>query len=665
MALHYRHVAVAIARQLKAGRLIEDVIKDRARGYTTSTADPVTGGRHCAIGGGESDFIVTSTLASQCPPAVGRALGISLSHVLQPDSARFPKDAISFVSVGDGSVNNAHFLSAVNMAEYARARKFKCPILFGVSDNDICISLHGFGWLGQFLQRLHMPVFEAVGLNVLDVHKQTEAAAKFVRGRQRPALIVYRDLPRRFAHSGNDREEEYRSKTEIAKQQETTVLAGACHQAVQAGVFTYPELLSRYEELMETTKEAFADAAAEPKNTSRTYLVATNSAPLRKVDAKWRMPVKGLHERLKLSPKKGDVMRKHMTATIGEALESYPELVYIGEDVGYGGYYKVTDGLSFAYPKRVRDFPPDETSLVGAAIGYSQVGLLPVVEIPYAKYLDCGADMFFEAAIMHWLSNGISPNGMLIRLQGFGPGVFGGNFHTHNSLHMPPGLDVVCYSNGRDYVRGWRYALEQAKGGRLVMSVDCTDLLNRRHVDLDAKDSRLLYSFPEDGVLPFSSVVSYDPHGNRMEDDAAVDIPAGSVAIITYGTGIPEALKVQRKEKELGRSLYVIDTPLLSEVPQDLREIMPKLSSVLFADICKDGGHPYATTISRLQSESLLPSAWQCIAATPSYNPLGTYLTFTGEEDIQDGLRKVIMRSYPPGDEMKSEQLDSRVESQW
>eukprot|EP00954_Amorphochlora_amoebiformis_P007923 613155-Amorphochlora_amoeboformis.AAC.1 len=30
------------------------------------------------------------------------------------------------------------------------------------------------------------------------------------------------------------REEEYRSKTEIAKQQETTVLAGACHQAVQA-----------------------------------------------------------------------------------------------------------------------------------------------------------------------------------------------------------------------------------------------------------------------------------------------------------------------------------------------------------------------------------------------------------------------------------------------
>ena len=70
----------------------------------------------------------------------------------------------------------------------------------------------------------------------------------------------------------------------------------------------------------------------------------------------------------------------------------------------------------------MQDFPPDETSLVGAAMGYAQSGLLPVCEIPYAKYLDCGADMFFEAVLMHWLSAGARPNGMLIRLQGFGKG---------------------------------------------------------------------------------------------------------------------------------------------------------------------------------------------------------------------------------------------------
>jgi pyruvate/2-oxoglutarate/acetoin dehydrogenase E1 component len=88
---------------------------------------------------------------------------------------------------------------------------------------------------------------------------------------------------------------------------------------------------------------------------------------------------------------------------------------------------------------QVADFPPDETSLMGAGIGYAQApplpcqrhvvtawaslkaGLLPIVEMPYAKYLDCGADMFMEAAIGNWLSNGQCPNGMVVRLQAFQP----------------------------------------------------------------------------------------------------------------------------------------------------------------------------------------------------------------------------------------------------
>lgn len=61
-------------------------------------------------------------------------------------------------------------------------------------------------------------------------------------------------------------------------------------------------------------------------------------------------------------------------------------MVYIGEDVEHGGYYLVTDGLKKKMPLRVRDFPPDETSLIGVGMGMAQAGLLPVVEIPYAKY---------------------------------------------------------------------------------------------------------------------------------------------------------------------------------------------------------------------------------------------------------------------------------------
>ena len=115
-------------------------------------------------------------------------------------------------------------------------------------------------------------------------------------------------------------------------------------------------------------------------------------------------------------------MRKHMTRAIGDALAADPRLAYIGEDVEHGGYYNVTEGLAAAFPGRVRDFAPRRSSLVGAGIGFAQAIVLPVVEIPYAKYLDCGADQFHEAATMHWLTNGGRPNGLVLRLQGFDKG---------------------------------------------------------------------------------------------------------------------------------------------------------------------------------------------------------------------------------------------------
>ncbi len=111
-----------------------------------------------------------------------------------------------------------------------------------------------------------------------------------------------------------------------------------------------------------------------------------------------------------------------MTRVIVEVMEKDQKVVYIGEDVEHGGYYLVTDGLVNKFKGRVIDFPPDETTLLGAAMGISQVGLLPIIEIPYAKYLDCGADMFYELAISNWLTNKQRPNGMVIRIQGFDRG---------------------------------------------------------------------------------------------------------------------------------------------------------------------------------------------------------------------------------------------------
>merc|ERR1719422_2912283 len=137
---------------------MDTILLNRARGFCVSSLDPVSNGNHCLLGGGENDFVVTSTLASQAPPAVGRAAGLRLAKHLGVEKPLLSADGVSYVSVGDGSVNNAHFLSAVNLAEYMQHRGFQCPTVFGISDNGLCISLRGHGWLTKFTeQRLGMP----------------------------------------------------------------------------------------------------------------------------------------------------------------------------------------------------------------------------------------------------------------------------------------------------------------------------------------------------------------------------------------------------------------------------------------------------------------------------------------------------------------------------
>jgi hypothetical protein len=330
-------------------------------------------------------------------------------------------------------------------------------------------------------------------------------------------------------------------------------------------------------------------------------------------------------------------------------------------------YYLVTDGLYKKYPLRVHDFPPDETALVGAAWGYAQSGLASILEIPYAKYLDCASDMFHEICATHWLTNGREKPGLLIRLQGFDKGTFGGNYHTHNSLHIPPGLDVVCYSNGLDYVRGMRYLLRQtAQAGRVCMSVDCTELLNRRHLYPERMDGLFLHAFPtadpDDATLEmgFDDVVLYQPNlaakakcGAITKD--SVKLSKVKLVVVSYGNGLPTSLIAANNMVEKGtfapEEVLVVDSPYLTHPPkqlelllQELRQSSPHAALVL-ADICKEGpAMPFASFVVKLQAANLLPVRWGAVGATNTYNPLGQLLTFLSPEDVERTSQAALSR---------------------
>ena len=641
------------------------LLLDRARGYTASRYDPVTGGVHCSIGSTlEQDYVVTSTLASQCPAAVGRALGFALTRP-HPPQHRHTRP-VSLVTLGDGSVHHAHFWSAYHLARHARHRRLHCPVVFGISDNGWSISYNPQGYVDTLFPEcddaIIVPRFTVANArDPLAVYSGTMEAVEYARTHAAPAVIVYQNLPRRFGHAATDRQSAYLTREQMESQQQCTVLEDAIRQAVEMRhvlfTTTYAQVRERYRTLQQQTRAAFAQAAGEPKVTRQDMLervapplvavpsaTMTNVVVTRNVETKKEDPGEEDAATSTVSiPQRRDVMRKHMTRVLTESLANDESVVYLGEDVVHGGYYVVTEGLAAQFPGRVIDFPPDETSLLGAALGMAQTGLTPIVEIPYAKYQDCAADLFQEIAILHWLTQRRN-HGMVIRLQGFDRGRFGGNFHTSNVLTIPPGVDVCCYSNGEDYVRGFRYGLYQAKhAGRVVMSVDCTNLLNLRHLH-GTGDRGWERAYPSESdennsMITFDFVRRYGNGGGRS-------------AIVTYGNGVVTSLQARQNMVEMGvlttiDELDVLDCPYLSATPQGLKDVIGQYERVIFADICKEGasGSVLSNVVCSLRSDNLLPDQWQLVAAPRTFNPLGSMCTFLNPEDVVEAYHRLDRRA--------------------
>lgn len=684
-SLHYRHTAVSLARQWRAekqeqhggGASLSGLLLGRARGYTVSRHDPVTGGVHCSIGGGDNEYVATSTLASQCPPAVGRALGYSLKRALLRDNhhqREVDHRPISFVTIGDGSLHNHHFLSSLALAKHARHRRHKCPVVFGISDNGFSISYRTHGFVDAFFANSDRddplcPVFRVGDSgNMLEVYSVTKQAIDYSRSRQAPSVVLYGNVVRRFGHAATDRQLAYMDADEIARLRSTCVVLSSCVRAVEElGCYPdYCELSQVWEDIWNQTEAAFQTAIHEPGVTLDEAMDRV-AAPLAPIPVPNRVPTTPTTTPTKEQPR---VMRKHMTRVIDEAMEKDGSIVYLGEDVKHGGYYLVTDGLAQKHPLRVLDFPPDETTLLGAALGFSQLGLLPVVEIPYAKYLDCGADLFYEIAMQHWLTRKQQPRGMVVRLQGFDRGIFGGNFHTHNALsHVPPGIDLVSYSNGSDYARGFRHAVHQARHGRVVVLVDCTNLLNLRHVHDRDKDRAWEFPYPTDrnDVMEFDAVVRYGCGGIRQEigrREPVLESTSGrpAIAVVSYGNGVVTCLRARRALLEKGvlsehgvDHLDVIDCPYLSGVPGGLERLLRldgggkryRYDHVLFADVCKEGpgSNVFSSTITALQRASLLPPSWAFVGAPRTYNPLGSTVSFLNVDTVENALVRMLVDS--------------------
>lgn len=83
------------------------------------------------------------------------------------------------------------------------------------------------------------------------------------------------------------------------------------------------------------------------------------------------------------------IFAKALGEALCKSLENDPRVVLMGEDIAdpYGGAFKVTRGLSTAFPERVKTTPVSESAISGIAAGLALGGFRPIVEIMFGDFM--------------------------------------------------------------------------------------------------------------------------------------------------------------------------------------------------------------------------------------------------------------------------------------
>jgi 2-oxoisovalerate dehydrogenase E1 component beta subunit len=256
-------------------------------------------------------------------------------------------------------------------------------------------------------------------------------------------------------------------------------------------------------------------------------------------------------------------MAKALNSAMDLMLERDPDVLLMGEDIGYfGGVFRCTEGLQRKYgAERVLDTPLAEGGIVGAAIGMGVYGLRPVVEIQFADYAYPAFDQLVsEAARLRYRSAGEFWAPLTVRTP-YGGGIFGGQTHSQSPealfTHVC-GLKTVIPSNPHD-----------AKG-LLIASIEDDDPI----IFLEPKR---LYAGPFDGH-PDRPATSWEGHplaevpaGHYVVPlgSASIARAGGAVTVLAYGTMVHVAIAAA---EESGVDAEVIDLRTLA--PVDIESIV-------------------------------------------------------------------------------------------
>lgn len=464
--------------------------------------------------------------------------------------------AIVAAMIGDGTLGQGMLYEAMNLASV-----WAVPFLVVVENNGISQTTEPQQNLGGDIQARGA----AFGLQTwrvddaaADFFEQVAAAVQQVRDSQRPGFLVI-DTRRMGPHSKGD---DLRDEAVVAAIRARDPLAAMGRRLSDA---TRGEIEARNTAFIEQVREA-ANTSPEAVYDDVPEHIFDRAGELADVTSAYPEVAEKTSVRLAIN------------AALDHLLRTHPETLLLGEDLHdpYGGAFKVTQGLSTAYPGRVISTPISEAGITGAAIGLAMDGFRPILEIMFADFLSLCMDQLYNHAVKF---PGVFPEvkvPLIVRTpsggrRGYGP--------THsqspeNIFTAIPGLTVLYGSHRHDVAR---------------LLVDAARRWPYPTLFLEHK---LLYG--ETQARADYTVLDADP-----EDLAAVLFPTllrrrpdADLAIVSYGGMLPvveEAARRLEEEEEL--SVDIVVPSLLS--PQPRRTLLAHLLHSERVVIAEESHHEF------------------------------------------------------------------------
>jgi len=436
------------------------------------------------------------------------------------------------VSIGDGAFNQG---STHEGLAFAAARAL--PVLIVCENNgwsELTPTAQTFK-IARIAQRASgygMPGVTIDGTDPIAIRDTIRHAAYRARGGGGPALIECR-VPRLWGHYNRDIEH-YRSKEDrqSAAERDPILLLS---KRLAMDQHELDKLISDAKSEMDAVLEKVLDSPPPDASTALDHVWA----PI--------VPAAAPETSDNGEPRTISYIQA-VNEALARELETRPEVVVYGEDVGQaGGIFGASRGLLKTYgAERVFDTPISESAILGSAVGAAMMGMKPIVEIMWADFLLVALDQLInQAANIRYVTAGRSSVPLVVRTQ---QGATAGSCAQHSQslealLAHIPGLRIALPATPQDAYDILRSA---------VASADPCVLF----------EARGLYQ----STGPVRTSGPIQPIGK-----AIVRRQGTGAAIVTWGTMLGAALEAADAVANVG----VIDLRWLSPLDEDsLRQVV-------------------------------------------------------------------------------------------